>query len=598
MKRASGILVFALALGFGAGALEVGLRAAPRLGLGPQAVAAWLAWGVGLSLAWTAAAALAARLVGKRVHGLVLAAVIVVPAALWWRFDRHLNEFFGDPVVWGGLLGIALGSLAVGLALDRFLARRVRALTRLALAVGVAGAILAFARARPPLHPAAEPATGRPSVLLVTLDTTRADRLGAYGGRAHTPVFDRIAREGVLFEQAIATAPLTEASHLALLTGEPPHRSGVVSNGTRIGDRPLMVSEVLRRRGWLTAGFVSGFPLHGRYGWAEHFDVYDDDFGTVPGLHRLSLVKAWDQVAQRAHALRERRGDRTVDRALAWLDRQERAAPDQPFFLWLHLFDAHAPYEAPGHPFDPPTDGEPLDLPAYWPPRDRAITSTEWLTRAYEAEIAYADAQLGRLVAALEARGLLDDMLVVVTADHGESLTEHGYLFDHGDHLYDASLRVPLAVRWPGRVAAGARLGCQVSNLDVAPTILGLLGVDDGQARTGLDRAADLRAGTCADEPVVSTTVAGRFVAHPPVDHALRHDDHKLIRHALAEERGVPAEECYDLAADPAETRDLGACPPSLGAEFDRLLRGAGEAASPEMDAGTRDALKALGYIE
>ena len=160
-----------------------------------------------------------------------------------------------------------------------------------------------------------------------------------------------------------------------------------------------------------------------------------------------------------------------VTRALAWLDDHR----DEQSFLWVHLFDPHAPYEAPGHAFDPPTDGPALELPGYWPPPHRAVTSTAWLERAYEAELAYVDAQVGRLVDEIEAMGLLDETVIVLTADHGESLTEHDYLFDHGDYLYDASLRVPLIIRYPPVAKAGHVADCQVSTLDLPQTLLSLL---------------------------------------------------------------------------------------------------------------------------
>jgi arylsulfatase A-like enzyme len=419
---------------------------------------------------------------------------------------------------------------------------------------------------------------------VVSLDTTRADAV------AGLPVWSRLAREGTSFSQAIAAAPITEPSHLALFTGIAPFRSGIVSNGTVLGDRPLVWKD-LQAAGWLTAGFVSGFPLHSRYGWAQGMSVYDDDFGAWPGAESLTLVKGWNQVAVKEHALRERDAGRVLTRAERWL----RAHREETFFAFVHFYDAHGPYVSGenGALGPPPTDGAPLALPPYWPAAHRRITSTDWLRRAYEGEVRTVDTAVGRLLDALGDR--LDDTVVIVTADHGESLTEHGYLFDHGDDLYDPSLRVPLVVRWPGKVRAGAVVDCQVGGVDVAPTLRELVGLGEGPAGSdGVSRAAELRGEPCRDTPVVASTTAGRFVEKPPVDHALRGQGFKLIDH----EAGV--DEAFDLTADPGELAPLA---PSAEldeqrAAFARVLQTGASPASPDLDAETRRALEQLGYVD
>jgi arylsulfatase A-like enzyme len=386
---------------------------------------------------------------------------------------------------------------------------------------------LACARTEPPDDP-------RPNVVLVTIDTLRADRV------ALMPTLERLGREGTVFDQAVSVSPITEASHLAMFTGIPPHLSGVVANGTPIGDRPALVWRVLRDRGYRTAGFVSGYPLRAGLGWGQGMDLYDDDFG---------------------RGGRERRGDRTVDRALEWLEE----APE-PFFLWVHLYDPHGPYEAPGRPTDPPTDGAPLPLPEYWPARDRAITSPAWIASAYDAEVRFADEQLGRLTAGLP----LDRTILSVVADHGENLDEHEAIFDHGDDLFDASLRVPWILRGPG-VAAGSRVACQVSTLDVGATLLGLT-------------SDTWSAPECA--PVVATTVGERFVEHPAMLHALRVPGRKVVVGATAK--------CFDLETDPGETVPLAEGCSSLEAALATMLGGS----APAIEAKVDPTLRALGYVE
>jgi choline-sulfatase len=593
------VLSAALTMGVAAGCLEIALRAAPRLGMTMGERVAWLGVAVLLSTAVTTGAAAALLTLRRALArlpalGLVAATLLFLHGALLWRLELHVNAFTRDPIIWGGLLGIAAGSLLLGWLLDRPLAALGARLDLLCLAAALLAAITGLVRGQPPGAPS--PDAARPNVLLVTLDTVRHDALEPYGGPAPTPAIARLAREGALFEEAIATAPLTEASHLAMLTGLEPTSTGVVSNGTAFGEQPALISRAFQRAGWATGGFVAGFPLHGRWGWTQGFDVYDDDFGAMPGLHRLTIVKAWDQVALPAHTLRERRGDGVIARTERWLERVEQG----PWFAWVHLFDPHGPYEAPP-PFrldaEPPRDGEALDLPGYWPPALRSITSTAWLTEAYHAEIRYTDQLLEQLLASLEASGQLDRTLVLLVADHGESLTEHGYLYDHGENLYDPSLRVPLILRWPERIPAGLRLPCQVSTVSVAATLLEAAGLQDGADRDGGSLLPHLaEPGSCEPRDAYATTLGGKLMADPPLDHALRARGRKLIVH---EDR--PAE-LYDLDLDAGETRDLAADRPEEAGALQRVLaehlEGRAEVSAPAMDQGTQDALRALGYID
>ncbi|MDP2312368.1 MAG: sulfatase [Pseudomonadota bacterium] len=576
---------FGLLTGAAAGSAEVALRATPRQGLGAAEVATWLAASIGLGGLFGLGLAIAAWLIGRRAYGLVVAGLVGLHAAVNYRFELVLNEFVRDPRVWGGIGAILVVSLLLGLAADRWLHRIQRPLRPLLAGVLLVGAGLSFARAR-----GAEGHDGpRPSVLVISLDTTRADHLAPYGHAIDTPVLSRIAREGVVFEDAIAAAPITEPSHLSMFTGEPPLVTGVVSNGTNLGDRPELLWRTLQAEGYLTAGFVAGFPLHGKYGWGQGMDVYDDDFGALAGLQSLSLVKAFNQVALKDHALRERSAARVLARAVPWL----RAHRDRQLFAFVHLYDAHGPYDQPANAAlgPAPTDGPALSLPPYWPAPDRRITSTDWLARAYDNEIVRLDAAVGALLDALGPA--LDDTIVIVTADHGESLTEHGYLFDHGDNLHDPSLRVPLLVRYPPTARAGLRVTCQVGGIDLAPTVLDLVGIADPVRREGLSRMAELGGGECRERPVYSSTVAGRLVADPPTDHSLRGQGRKLIVH----EGG--GSELYDLVADPGETVNL--APSDVSEGMKRLLDGRIAGApveSPDLDAETANMLKTLGYIE
>jgi len=414
--------------------------------------------------------------------------------------------------------------------------------------------------------------TEGPNVVLITLDTTRVDALGVYGGDNDTPVLDRLAKEGTAFTHAVSTAPITQPAHLSILSGNPPHLTGVVTNGTDIGDRASMLSYALGSGGWVTGGFVSAYPLTKKFGWDQGWDHFDDALRTeVFG------------------STRERSATHTIDSALDWMGRHK----DQHFGVWIHLFDPHGPYEAPGHAIDGPTDGKPLALPEYWPDAHKAITDPDWFVEAYKAEVRAVDAAVGRVVAALEEWGVVDETLIVVTADHGESLTEHGYLFDHGDHLYDVSLRVPLIFRWPGKVQADATLSCLVSNQDITPTMLSLLDIPDEHERQGRDLSAVLAgAEPCAGQSVLATTVSAKYADPPPIDHAIRTHNYKRVQSAKGEVQ------CFDLEADPGENAIGTPCPPELAPVMVQMLEWQAGPIASGTDAETTEALRELGYIE
>ncbi len=584
----SALMRHTVALAAMSAGVEVAARATPKAGWALADLETLLVVTFLLTSLLVVPVAVAGSVAGSRVrgwvldrpYGLVWGVLVGMHLSINYRFEYVLNEYLRDPKVFVGVpVAFALGFLPMFFA-DRVL-RRVRPVSL--LGVAALGAIVGFVRVQPSPH------TGGPgpNVVIISLDTTRMDRLGPYGHAINTPTLDRLAREGVTFDQAIAAAPITEPSHLAMLTGIAPYRSGIVANGTVLGDRPALIWRALAARGYRTAGFVSGFPLHGKYDWGQGVDVWDDDFGRVAGLQSLSLIKAWNQIAIKEHALRERPADLTLSRAIPWIKANEGG----PFFALVHFYDVHGPYDSHGQLGPPPTDGTPLNLPFYWPAVDRRVTDVTWLEEAYDKEIEYVDAAVGEVVAALGPN--LDNTILVVTADHGESFTEHGYLFDHGDNLYDPSLRVPLILRYPAAATAGVRVGCQVGGVDLVPTVLGLLGIDDGVQRDGRSLVPTLKDGTCDSEPVYSSTVAGRMVEVPPVAHSRRLPEEKIIFYSDKDP------EYFDLSNDPGELTSL-----QSGAERDALdqlvhaLQSGGTIVGASQDSQTLQMLKALGYLE
>ena len=241
------------------------------------------------------------------------------------------------------------------------------------------------------------------NVLFVTLDTTRADHIGAYGyGTARTPALDALAKEGALFEYCITPTAYTLPSHSSMMTGLYPPAHGVRINGeAALPDSDTTLAERLAAKGYRTGAFVGAFVLDGRWGLSQGFQQYDDHFKLGPD-QRLDLARV------------QRPANEVVDAALKWLG--ERNA--KPFFAWVHLYDPHAPYEPP----------EPL--------------------QGYDGEITFADSQIARLLEWLDRSGLKDDTIVVVAGDHGEGLGDHGE-DEHGYYIYDSSVRVPLIVRLP-----------------------------------------------------------------------------------------------------------------------------------------------------
>jgi len=301
-------------------------------------------------------------------------------------------------------------------------------------------------------------ATSRPNVVLITLDTTRADRLGCYGYAS--PVsehLDRLAAQGVLFTRAFSQAAVTPVSHASILTGLEPYEDGLrVMHGVSENQLPTAtrtLAEVLCEAGYRTAAFVSAFPVTAHFGLNQGFETFDEDFarGAADPISSQGIVET-DRV--------QRRGGETTDRALRWL-----ADAGSPYFLWVHYFDPHDPKLLPPDEFTaryPQPTGREEDILRAW----------------YDIEIAYMDTQIGRLFLALEEAGRWSDTVIVAVADHGEGLGDHDW-WTHGI-LYQEQIRVPLIIRAPGRNPA-TRVDHLVRTIDIMPTVLALAGVDQAQ---------------------------------------------------------------------------------------------------------------------
>jgi arylsulfatase A-like enzyme/Flp pilus assembly protein TadD len=404
-------------------------------------------------------------------------------------------------------------------------------------------------------------AVERPSVVLVTLDTTRADRMGFLGSkRGLTPELDALARQATVFERAFAQAPITTVSHATILSGTYPQFHGVNDFGVPLPASVPWIPDLLRAAGYHTAAFVGALILDPRGGLAPGFDR---GFETYDAGFRVKRGK------EDRYATMERRGGEVVSRALQWL----AGRPPGPFFLWVHLYDAHDPYEAP-EPF-----------------------RSRFPQASYDGEVAYLDAQVGRLVAGLRSAQLQDRTAIAVTADHGESLGEHGES-THGVFLYEPTIQVPLLLKLPGGRDAGRRVSTRVSLVDLAPTLLDVAGVappPDTQGQTLLPVLASPRP---VDRPAYAETDYPRRAFGWSSLAAWRADRFLYVK--------APRRELYDLAADPGAARNLA---PERAAVVDRVAReledfrrrtsgaGAGGSPAPAADPALAEKLAALGYV-
>jgi arylsulfatase A-like enzyme/Tfp pilus assembly protein PilF len=396
-------------------------------------------------------------------------------------------------------------------------------------------------------------------VLIVTVDTLRADRLGCYGSRdVATPNFDRVAREGALALDADVQAPITRPSHVSIFTGLYPAQHGIRDNISRAlaADVPTM-AEAFKSAGFETAGFVSSIVL------ARGFDEFSDRFDL--GADAPDEARFLD--------ILEKRGDVAVADASAWLERHRR----QRTFAWVHLYDPHAPYEPP----------EPY--------------ASRYANRPYDGEVAWTDELIGRLDQTLTRLAIRDDTLLVLTSDHGEGLGEHGELV-HGFFLYQATLRVPLLMRGPA-VAPGTRIPLVVQSVDLFPTILDLAGVArprSTESLAGRSLASLLRGKPAPldEAPAFAESLTPRIHYGWSDLHSVREGRWKFIL--------APRPELYDLARDPSELNNMIDVEPARARAFraaiDRRLASEAAAAPRQAQAGDVpieliEKLGALGYV-
>jgi arylsulfatase A-like enzyme len=456
-------------------------------------------------------------------------------------------------------------------------ARRALVAATLVLAMAPAGAGADDARAGDGQASDGRPREGQigggSDLVLITVDTLRADALSVnrpQGGGAPTPHLDALAAAGANFTRAATVAPLTLPAHASILTGRYPPVHGVRDNGQRLPEGAVTLAEVLAGRGYRTGAFVGSFVLDRRFGLAQGFATYDDR--VAPDLASIESLAA------------ERPADAVLGVFEGWL---RESAGNAPLFAWIHLYDPHAPY-APPEPF-----------------------ATRWAGEPYAGEVAYVDQVVGGVLEALDERGRRDRAVIALVGDHGEGLGEHGES-THSLLIYNSTLRVPMILVAPGRIAAGTRVTALVRTIDLGATLLDYLGFEPelGEGRSlqpliekgGTSTAAE-KGGTSEG----STSAGSSAAAYGESLYGELHLGWSALR-SLETERyrliEAPRPELYDVAGDPGETTDLAASRPdllrSLRAELARLeaaLPEAGEPAPAALDAATAARLEALGYL-
>jgi choline-sulfatase len=416
---------------------------------------------------------------------------------------------------------------------------------------------------------------------LITIDTLRADHVGCYGAQTvKTPTLDALAQDGVVFERAISQVPLTWPSHAVILTGTYPFQNGVQDfTGQPLSQEFRTVSQAFQQAGYATGAVVSAFVLDRSWGLARGFDFYDDAFSA-------------ETFEKKDAGLVDRRAGESVAHAIAWL----KKIPRRPFFLWLHLYDPHSPY-------DPP---EPY--------------RSEYRSHLYDGEIAYADHELGNLMAWLKQNHLYDSSLIVALSDHGESLGEHGE-DEHGFFVYNATVHVPLIVKPPaGSGIAADRRREPVETTTVAPTLLQLAGVKDSvdsiYAQFQSHALLSTKSGTRLGANQAGSQAANQTAKDPAYKDAAYSETFYPFSsfgwsplHALESERfhfiEAPKPELYDLENDPGETRNIAAQQPATVAVLREKMQALlahnpftrQNADTGNLSPDAQEKLRALGYF-
>jgi arylsulfatase A-like enzyme len=377
-------------------------------------------------------------------------------------------------------------------------------------------------------------AAARPNILFITFDTTRSDGLSPYGNKeSWTPHTQKLADEGVLFENVYAQAPQTLPNHVSIFTGLYTITHNVLSNGQKLDEAALTLAEILKEYNYNTGAIVSAAPLMKVFNLDQGFDHYDDDFAALDLLHGFkSFLRFFS--ANKINMQSDRKGHETARLAVRWIERASKRK--KPFFLWVHFFDPHKPYDYRPDFGRPEIIENLVDL-----------TGHERARVAYANEVQFADHNMGKVLAALETLGIAERTLTVFTADHGESLGEHGYL-GHRQHVYENIIRVPFIIRWPQHLPFARRIAAPTMSIDIVPTLLSLLEIP---YLPGSFQGRDMLA-VQPQQPRRLYSLAVKLFTKTPIRRMMIYGDYKFIEFDQPERNAL-----YDIHLDPLEQVNL-----------------------------------------
>jgi arylsulfatase A-like enzyme len=611
----AGAVLAAVAVGLGEAvlvAVERGLGF--DLGLIGFALAAYGAVGLaaGLGMGIALAVLLRGRVGAPTAHALAGAVVFAVLATVIGRFrvfrDVFHESFDGAPLSPMGFQLASLGALVVlgvmAYLVLRLLAERQRLAASPVVVVGavalLTGVALAGAGTATAPHGKPAPLIGQapkgPNVILIAIDTLRADHLSAYGyGKSQSPAIDTLAADGTRFAKAYAQASWTRPSFATIFTSLYPSSHQAVHKSDVLPDGVVTVAEVMQAANYRTAAFVNNINIAPLFNFQQGFDEYvflepEFFFGASEAAAQLTVYNQLRLVRERylsdvKHVENYYQPATVVtDRGLDWIARNG----DRPFFLMLHYMDPHDPY------FEHPWNGRGLARVANPNPDGRLADEYK---AAYDGEIRYLDGEIARLLAELEKSGVYDESVIVLTADHGEEFHEHGGWW-HGQTLFEEQIAVPLIVRAPGG-PRGVVNETLVSSLDIAPTALALAGVPVPEGMQGRPLGLEADAPAPRDHVFAESALEGNVLT------AYRNEEWKLLEANPGNPRGLPPQQLFDVATDPREQHDLATTKSDMASTLAANLAAvqshaetvAVTGAETEIDPATRERLKALGYV-
>lgn len=422
-----------------------------------------------------------------------------------------------------------------------------------------------------------------PNVLLIVIDTLRADHLGCYGYEKTTsPHIDKFAETGVQFQNVYCQMPTTGPSHASIFTSRYPRNHGVLKNGWILSDTFQTIAEILKQNGYITSAIISSFVLSSQFGYSQGFDNYDEEFPKGSSTYR---GKFWE--GRKLEGEFDQRADIATRKAINWMRQNNKSK----FFLWVHYFDPHSPY-------DPPQSYV-KDL------LKKDMTPLNKIVAKYDGEIRFVDDEVGKLLHEVESLGLASNTLIIITSDHGEGLGQHGWM-EHGMFLYDEQTRIPLIMKFPNLIPGNGTIDTVIESIDIVPSVLDMLGLEKENGFSGKSFLPTIQ----GNEPSSPQTAflerrhykEGKYRNIKVRGHKFAVRD-KYLKYICAPEEGTY--ELYNLAEDSKELSNLAKESPDIADKLEQMVKRwekeqvtAESTFEQSIDQKSLDKLQSLGYVE